>query len=237
MAPSNKTKTIPSNGFKNVAEESEKPNYSCSFCGESFNRKDRFDRHLFTHTNEVCNVYVEIYSSLFIAYVFRKFFVATSMDARSNTQTIPTWIGTKSQLMKRNLSWPQSTVSIQIATNNSLIEVTWTGTIKHITPIFCRIRVMIAVRNSDGSFSWRSMRFKNIRESTLTLVYNAKKDSSTCSHFRDILLLTNQKILVLTARRFSPNGLNLLNIVAVFTRMYLALSVIFVIRISLESQI
>lgn len=35
------------------AEGDEGFKYSCSFCNQKFKRKERLDRHIFTHTNEV----------------------------------------------------------------------------------------------------------------------------------------------------------------------------------------
>lgn len=41
---------------ENTKEESKKLEYVCTFCDESFKRKDRLDRHLFSHTKKVCKI-------------------------------------------------------------------------------------------------------------------------------------------------------------------------------------
>lgn len=42
--------------FIDVKEESVEFKYVCTFCDDSFKRKDRLDRHLFSHTKKVCKI-------------------------------------------------------------------------------------------------------------------------------------------------------------------------------------
>lgn len=91
---------------------------NCPFCDEAYTRKDRFDRHVFSHTKEVKKSVIYHRSDV-TCFRFRKNTTVMSSAAQNNTQMRRISADTKEHVMRRSQRLHRSAASSQTATKCS----------------------------------------------------------------------------------------------------------------------